>query len=907
MFSYSIMTSASELFSGKRRRRFLSVSTFFFLLPLAPASFGADTETLEEVVVTGIRSSIVDAQEAKANADSVVDVISMQDLGHFPDLSLADALQRVPGVQVERNVSGNTGDRVAVRGLSSDFVTVTVNGRSPISAGTEGFNATRSFNFEQIPTDVLSSVFVYKTPESKNVANGIGGHIDFRTIRPLDLPYGDSDYTGTIVAKGVYDDYASDWGSKIGGLVGAKFADDTIGVFLSAEVTQGDRARDQFRVDAGSGDVRVDNDGDGIADVTLTDVTLPNRSVQNGILEEMSRTTFAAAVQFQPSEALSLTWDMLYSDFKAESDRQRLQPFSQDLFNNATTVFDAGSIVVDGNNVLQYFDGAGATTSQTTMRLRSGSFKYDNLTENLTTGLKAEWNATDRLNIAADVNYSEVEFFNIWVFPLIQVLVPVNDWSYDARNIDVPNYTFGPNIDDLSQYTVGSYLVNDNKYNADQVGAALDFAYDTEASHVSSIDFGFRYTALDAGNDWRRSNIALSPEDQVTYLANAFNGDSFDFMRGVDGAAPRSWPYSHNDPVNDALGIYDYSRGDLNNLPAQTYGIEEDVTAAYVQVNLAGQFGDLPYTANLGLRVEKTKTSASGTLQIAGQGNVPVTIDNDYTNALPSVNFKFEVKDDLNLRVGVSQTISRPDPTQIAPNIVVDSDPAVLQASGGNPHLDPYTATQLDMTVEYFTASEGMVVFSWFFKDVQDFIVAQTSFESVPGLDPNLIYTVGRPENYSDGEVTGFEIGFHQPFTTLPGFWSNFGLQMNYTFIESSFEKDDVGDSGFGFPGASQDNFNGVLYYDDQKLSVRLAYTYRSDYFNELPGSTGQRTNTRHTEGQGRLDAVIAYNFNEHLSVLANVTNITEEDRRDFTNQKTTFRDYFTQRRGATVGITYRF
>lgn len=132
-------------------------------------------------------------------------------------------------------------------------------------------------------------------------------------------------------------------------------------------------------------------------------------------------------------------------------------------------------------------------------------------------------------------------------------------------------------------------------------------------------------------------------------------------------------------------------------------------------------------------------------------------------------------------------------------------------------------------------------------------------------------------------------------------------MQANYTFVDSNFDKDDVGDSGFGFPGASKDNFNAVVYYDDTKLAVRLAYTYRSDYLNELAGGVAQSFNNRFTEAQSRLDAVVSYKFNENLSAFASLNNITEEDRRDFDVYKTSFRDYYTQRMQTTVGVKYQF
>ena len=317
----------------------------------------------------------------------------------------------------------------------------------------------------------------------------------------------------------------------------------------------------------------------------------------------------------------------------------------------------------------------------------------------------------------------------------------------------------------------------------------------------------------------------------------------------------------------------------------------------------------LDYSANFGLRAVNVKFTGEGA-RINPDGSVtPTSTSNDYWELLPSGNLSLDLEEDLTLRLGAAKVMSRPNPSDLVPREAANqpSSPGdIPSGQRGNATLDPTISYIFDATLEYYNDFEGAYVMSVFYKDVNDFIFPITTRETLPGQG-DTIFNVRTPDNFSDGNVVGFEVGFNQPFTFLGDALSGFGLQANYTYSESEFDKD-VGDNGFGFPGSSKNNFNSILYFEQGGFGVRLSYIFRDDYFRNLPGQGAQAENTSavFTESDQRVNMNASYDVNENFSVFVDVNNITEEGRRDFFIQKETFNGSFNRERTVTIGITGR-
>jgi iron complex outermembrane receptor protein len=231
-----------------------TVATAAADLTVPAGSSSSDTD-LQEVVVTGIRASLETAQNIKRNAAEVVEAVTMEDLGKFTDVSVSDTLTRVPGVQIDRDDQGISGDRASIRGLGPSYVQVTVNGRVPLTGGSEGINDFRQVNLDIVPTQVLSGLLVYKTPSAELVEPGLAGSIELQTLRPLDYkPPSGQNYFGSVSIDEQYDTEAKTYAPRYGVIFGGKLFDDTVGAYVSAFKTD-----PKIRVDEAFARFETDN------------------------------------------------------------------------------------------------------------------------------------------------------------------------------------------------------------------------------------------------------------------------------------------------------------------------------------------------------------------------------------------------------------------------------------------------------------------------------------------------------------------------------------------------------------------------------------------------------------------------------------------------------------------------
>jgi TonB-dependent receptor len=229
------------------------------------------------------------------------------------------------------------------------------------------------------------------------------------------------------------------------------------------------------------------------------------------------------------------------------------------------------------------------------------------------------------------------------------------------------------------------------------------------------------------------------------------------------------------------------------------------------------------------------------------------------------------------------------------------------KATAGNPDLDPMTSLNFDVTLEWYRDNGGSAVVSLFHKEVSDFIITNLAFDqTVPGQSTDLLFDTNQPVNFSDGEAKGFEVGFDQPFDEVIPALKGFGLSANYTYVDSSFDED-VGDSGFGFPGSSENNYNIIGYYENEKISARIAYVFRDEFFRSLAGQGSQTSDARFTSEFETLDFNLTVRPLRGLSVALNASNLTDERRRDHIGDDAKFLDYFAIGRTFALTATYRF
>jgi iron complex outermembrane recepter protein len=898
-------------------QKMLSGVGYMLLFSLTPGLLVAETsvnsEELEEVVVKGIRKSIEQAQDIKRNADSVVDAISSEDLGKFSDQAISDAMQRIPGVQLERNDGGQEGDRVSIRGLGPTYVNTTINGRTALSSGTEALSNLRAFNLEVIPTNIISGVVVKKTPTASDLESGLAGLVEIQTLKPLDAPAfssSDRNYFVTTTLQGDHGSIGDDLGYRADGILGLKNDADTLGAYFSVLKGKSHPGRDQLFPTVTQRDINIDNTGDGIADEVRADVYTIADIDFEPIREDRERESFAGALQWQPNDDLSIVFDAIYTTYDNASIRNRIAPSMGGALD--TSVFDASLITIDDTNTLQAVRPGGFSAGASDITVLYIPFLFGNRTESLVSGLNIDAQVTDRLKVKGDFHYGTVDYRQDLDLPILLQDIPASQVSFNSDN--------GLYSADLGNVPVAGYnlfqglsLARDVFMEGKDYGFKFDFELDLDHGILQSLEYGVRWDRADVTSV--RTNI-IDVADNLTQaeldaiaLAGSDQNNLSDFNFYPDDDVFGEFPIGNLDTFCDGIPRL-CTESDLGRDPASSFAYVEDVLAFYGEANLEGDMAGKSFKANLGLRAVNVRNTGEGERVNPDSSITPLTSDNSYWELLPSANLSLDLSDDLVWRVAVGKVLSRPNPSDLVPREGANqpSSPSDIPSGRrGNPGLKPTTSWNFDTTLEYYTSQGGAVVLSFFYKDVSDFVFPITTVETLPGQGAQL-FDVRTPQNFSDGEVKGFEVGFNQSFSFLPSPFDGLGMQANYTYVDTSFNED-VGDNGFGFPGSSQNNFNAILYYEKYGLGIRASYVFRDDYFRNLPGQGAQQENATAlwTEGNDILTISASYEINDNFSVFVDASNLLEEGRRDFFLQEETFNGSFNRERTVTFGVTAAF
>jgi TonB-dependent receptor len=785
-----------------------------------------------------------------------------------------------------------------------------------------------------------------------------------QTLKPLDAPYGEGQsllFSGSL--RATQNDVHDETDPRASGVMAYKNADETIGFFLAALYSEGTLWADEIFNRGAYRVLNMDNDGDGVQDGTLDGddqdgdgigdgVYSPSSTTRNPIQGERNLTSFSGAVQFRPNDKLEINIDALYSDYELLSNRNNYRTFWSQGGGIYRGLFTPESVAVEHNTVV-YMNPAQMTGADTRVRARLQNLQFDNVSDYFMSGFNAKWTEED-WEISFDYAHSETDFYQ-----LIRSMgtrdarsLDQSQISYDLRGRLIPYIDLGPQGTDLANFTTeGGVGFGETQSEADENSFRLDFAYDV--NDRLTLRFGVRHT--DTFVDVRRARNLLqyfdcSAEngmvgaDRTAMNDAAYaNGGTFGPFLPDQDIANHNWPlidfaagiaaapecYHSITAVGTDLFTADlesqYDESGLNN--GQSFWIEEQTLALYGQLDFEVELGDMPVTGNVGIRAVETKDNALGNSSLTlydpegiledvvtgGVGQFSAKTRRDY---LPSLNLNFEIRDNLALRLSAQQTVTRPDYIDLVTreNLRRQNPDAPLfdpfdngTGSAGNAALEPYTAWQYDATLEYYTENGGAFYVSLFYKDVKDYILGQ-SLENIelPG-HTDILWDVNQKINFSDGTVKGYELGLNQPLSFLP--IEGFGVQANYTNVDSSFDAATIGDAGFGFPGSSEDNFNLVAYYDQGKINARLAYVYRGDYLVALgAGQGGDRAATaQFTQEQNRLDAKVDYRLTDNMTLTLSGTNLTGQDRENFVANPNIFRDFVERGRTYRLGIRAKF
>ena len=824
---------------------------------------------IEEIVVTGIRRSLRDSLTAKQVSDAVIDVVSAEDVGKFPDKNLAEAIQRVPGVVINREFG--EGERVSIRGTAPNLTRTLLNGHALATADwfiLDQLNTTRSFNYLMLPSDIIGQVEVLKSSQANVEEGGIGGVVNVKTRNPLDL----DPFRVYVNAQVVHTDLADETDPHLSGLVSWKNADQTFGVLAAVVRQERNIRRDGVEV---LGYFTVDADpGPGTEDVLVPTL------IGSALFEqERVRTGANIAIQLRPSDRLEFNLTGLYSEFTADNINQNFLAWGRRAIDNDGTLTNA--TIVDGTAV------AGTISSFNNGTEDFGAV-YDAIQREATAetrniDLLTSFDINERWSGSVRIGYTDA-IGNTDNQPFVEFGAPAS-FDYDLRGSS-PQVTFN-NIDptDPDDMTFIFSSLHEIKNDDSEGYVYLDGNYALDSNWLQSIDFGVKATAHERELVFNATTYGGFHIPINTTPSSAFAGPLTppDFLDGI--AAPNTldayWQIDR-DATSDLLFSNLANAGRIL-YPQQSFSVDEDTLGAYVMANIDTQ----SWRGNFGLRVVETDQTSRGNVSSpTGQvenafGNFdPVTADRSYTDVLPSLNLVYRYDDNIQYRFAAARVMTRPDFTDITPRASLN--PGALTGVAGNPDLDPFRANQAEVAVEWYSDNQDAASFAIFYKDIKSFItdqpvdrVLQITAATPPnaactpsGTTPNLFdcpFTINERTNGGGGQVLGAEIA---------GVWTfdnGFGLQANYTYTDSE------ADNGDPLPGASDDQFNVTAFYENNVISARLAYTFRSEFF-----VTFDRSTQLDQDSLESLDASVQYNINDNWALTFDAVNLTDEEIRQF-------------------------
>lgn len=857
----------------------------------------ADATQLDTVQVSGTRSSVTKAQLVKQNAEQIVDSIVAEDIGKLPDNNVAEALQRISGIQIARNYG--EGSTIAIRGLTQ--VRTELNGRDIFTA-----NDGRGLSFEDVSAELLGGVNVYKNPSADMIEGGLGGTVDLRTRLPFD-------YDGRKIAGSVqynHYDLADDAKPAFSGMYSDRWQTGIGEIGLLVNYSQ---QTSPFRQDTIS--IEPWYTQTNLPGYEGQDVAVPHGAGINTTVGERKRKTGAFALQWRPSDDVEVTAQVLRSDYDFS-----WHDYSFFALSGASDIQGTPGIQVNERNEFVSGTFQNVPTESNTSLTQRHSVTTDY-------SLGAKWTVNSKLSLSTDFQYVDATTKGT------RYIVATGQDNSPFFNVDFSGSLPKLSVTDASG-TEG-YLANADNYDGwrwhldnkdDNKGtefawrADMDLAFDSDFAR--SFKAGVRYTDRDAenkGNVWRFMCINSCDGQSAPFSAypsvGLVSNPITDFFRGDSHTFGPTLTASDAAVANYAQTLATFGGSPLVFSPNNINTQNEKTYAAYAVFRFGVDSDWIPFDGNIGMRVVRTELSSEGVrtgTASEGGGLIPVNAQQRYTDVLPSLNLRWMLSDSLQWRFAASRGISRPSFDKLNPNLSLSSDSSSASTrtgSAGNPELEPMTADQFDTALEWYFGKGSMVYGTLFYKKVEGFIANAVFNEQYLGENGELVdWQITRPVNGDQGHIRGVEVGYTQFFDFLPGWLSGFGLQTNYTYVDSEAPSPTATDTNgqaltVPLEGLSKNSYNVILSYEVPKFQARVAYNWRSDWLVTTAGN-GTGNLPVYNKGFGQLDASLRYNINEVWSISLDGVNLLDTRNESYLGVESRYRDFVINDRR--YGLTLR-
>lgn len=866
------------------------------------------TPQAEDIVVTGIRSSLASSARIKREAQQIVDTISAEDVGKFPDANIAESLQRITGVAIDR--SGGEGQFITVRGLGPEFNTVLVNGRVMATD-----NPGREFSFDVLSSNMIQRTDVYKSSVPELQEGGIGATVNIITARPLE---GRSGFHLAASAGGIYDTLREKVSPDLSAVASFTNAEKTIGIVLAGSYTDRYSQLDYVRTEGWlfgpqrTVDGTADSTGltPGAIVTTPGDVHTPQNVQFARQLDRRRRINISGTFQAELSDNLLLTVDGIYSKFDVFSDRNIFANFFSAPYIGMEV--DEQGTVTGFNRPGQQFLAANPALADAVSLSQNDNIvnPSDRLTTNYQIGGNLRWRPSEDVEVRLDASTTRAKQRAPGMFVVVGSLAQTSPRFDLNKGNDLPIVSNSGNITDPSLMRAHFTAADDNRVQDEGSEYHLDTEFKVHDSPLQAVRIGFSYSdrsKLRRTQNNQDGNCAYCgyeiPMD--TSLLEPFELDNF--LSGVSGSEnvpaqfftydPRAVIAFLSDPANLARPRQGRTAAEqaaeaarLLALPGGPYGVrenlgsrldvQEEVFAGYI----AMQFGGTNWSGNAGIRVVRTQTVSRGfalpvvsitntpgddTLQYRYGDSTPVSVRNSYINALPSANLKVNLTDKLIARAAFSQTVTRPTLTDLGVDNSFGGRVSVPLSSGGNPMLQPFKSTNYDLSLEWYLSPVSYLSIGGFYKTLSDFLELQT----LPVERFGRVFQDTRTRNGQTGYIRGVEVGGQYSFDFLGGFASGFGVAGNYTYVDSKANRDTtLSDYDCGYNGLSPHSANGSVFYEKYGLAARVSYNWRSDY---LRACRSDQARPRNRSAYGQLDFNLGYDVTPNFQLYVQGVNVT--------------------------------
>lgn len=859
-----------------------------------------------DIVVRGYRESLLAAQELKRRAAGTEDSIVASDIAAFPDLNLAEALQRVPGVAITRDTG--EGRQIALRGLGPDFTRTQLNGMEVLGNTASGMDnrgnvsRTRGFDFSLFASELFNRVTVQKSFAANQDEGGIAGTVQLSTAKPFD-------YDGAQIvlsAKGQYNDNTDGITPRLVALVSQRQGD--VGVLLSAAYSKirnnefGYRNWNWGRVTYGANNIGPEIDADTRALLRGGTIFAPQAQSPSTWYTERERIGVTGAFQYHPGDRFALDVDLLYGQLSDDRDDWAIASGGYNaLTGNVSGTQVIRSATIDGNSLV--------AATYTGIDQRTEHHYVENQTDFYQAVANARWQASDRLTLSALVGYQKSDFDQP-VFDKVFLQARNTAFGFDMRPT-IPQNSYGFDLTNPSLWNVQRLVAQENTINSAYTNAQAQLAYELTDT-----------LTLKAGGEYKRFT-----NSGYQYLTNTFYGT----QATTDRAIPDALKY-----VIDRDSLIPYVGGRIDEIYAllgnnpqlsranltagSDFDIREKTWAGFAELDFDMPLGDMRLRGNAGVRYYHTDLRSGGSLATSTGGVTrlePVVVETSSDDWLPALNVALDITPSLIARASASRNVTRPGLPQLAAAGTLTVAPFGGTVSVGNPFLTPFRSTAAEGGLEWYMGRNGFASVGVFWKDLDSFITSETSQVPysatgfpvsllLPGQDGTTPYNYTRPINGEGASIHGVEVAFQHDFTFLPAPFDRFGVVANGTYID--------GDQNAVYNGVSQRiplfnlskwAANGTLYFETERFGARVSTAFRSRYITSAGSNANVGDGIRPTNN---VDFQIRYNLTPAIRIVAEGINVTDEPIEQFADlaaDRTLV--YTTSGRIFTLGVTANF